>query len=330
MPSIYDDFLAIDLVAIDRFVSERRQEDLRLDFKELTRSPEFDKTDKKNLAKAMSGFSNSDGGLIVWGVEARKDADGVDAASAKKPIPNVEAAHSKILSLTGEATGPIVDGVEHRVLKEPGATDGYIITYVPGSDSGPHMARLGEGRYYKRSGDSFYSMEHFDLEDMFGRRPKPLLEVVARVARAPVLTFGNQPATTTFDVILGLRNLGRGIARFPFLRVEAIAPYFVTNDELDSTSRYGLPIQPSVKGIAVPSFVFGGGSDHVIHAGTEINIVRVRTHLSNGSSPSERVANCWFGADGVAMRSTTKNLDGGEIDSISRMWMVNIDINHED
>lgn len=29
------------------------------------------------------------------------------------------------------------------------------------------MAKLEEDRYYKRSGDSFYRMEHFDLEDMF-------------------------------------------------------------------------------------------------------------------------------------------------------------------
>ena len=39
------------------------------------------------------------------------------------------------------------------------------------------MAKLGENRYYKRSGDSFYQMEHFDLEDMFGRRRKPKLKM---------------------------------------------------------------------------------------------------------------------------------------------------------
>jgi hypothetical protein len=37
---------------------------------------------------------------------------------------------------------------------------------------------LGEDRYYKRSGDSFYKMEHFDIEDMLGRRQKPKLSVI--------------------------------------------------------------------------------------------------------------------------------------------------------
>lgn len=39
------------------------------------------------------------------------------------------------------------------------------------------MALLGEQRYSKRSGDSFYQMEHFDLEDMFGRRQRPALQM---------------------------------------------------------------------------------------------------------------------------------------------------------
>ena len=42
------------------------------------------------------------------------------------------------------------------------------------------MAKAGEDRYYKRSGASFYRMEHFDLEDMFGRRLKPKLNTVVR------------------------------------------------------------------------------------------------------------------------------------------------------
>lgn len=31
--------------------------------------------------------------------------------------------------------------------------------------------------YYKRSEDGCYRLEHFDLEDMFGRRQRPLLEL---------------------------------------------------------------------------------------------------------------------------------------------------------
>lgn len=296
---LHDDFLAVDLAAIDRFLAERRQEDLRLDFKQLARSPEFDKSDKRNLAKAVSGFANSDGGLIIWGVEARKDADEVDAASAKRPIPSVDAAHSKILSLTGEATGPLVDGVEHRVIHE-GADEGYIVTYVPRSDSGPHMARLGEGRYYKRSGDSFYPLEHFDLEDMFGRRPKPKLEIATHVLPAGGVS-GSGTVQVFFDVLLGIRNVGRGIARFPFLKLLVNAPHAVAPSGLDGNSRFGLPVRPRINGAQLPAEFYGGAND-VVHPGDEIYIAKIRGGFIEGGRTGDVSAHYWIGADGHPMR----------------------------
>jgi hypothetical protein len=47
------------------------------------------------------------------------------------------------------------------------------------------MAKFGQDRYYKRSGDTFRRMEHFDLEDMFGRRPRPKLELQIDTRPAP-------------------------------------------------------------------------------------------------------------------------------------------------
>ena len=32
--------------------------------------------ERRNFAKAVSGFANSDGGLIVWGIDARPNSDG--------------------------------------------------------------------------------------------------------------------------------------------------------------------------------------------------------------------------------------------------------------
>ena len=72
------------------------------------------------------------------------------------------------------------------------------------------MAKLGEDRYYKRSGDSFYRMEHFDLEDMFGRRPKPLLtlEIVPRGLR----NFPDDPESEELHFYLS--NSGRAVAKY--------------------------------------------------------------------------------------------------------------------
>jgi hypothetical protein len=67
------------------------------------------------------------------------------------------------------------------------------------------MAKLGEDRYYKRSGDSFYVMEHFDLEDMFGRRQKPKLQFDA----VPITEDGADEGLE-----FRIQNVGRGIAKY--------------------------------------------------------------------------------------------------------------------
>jgi hypothetical protein len=66
------------------------------------------------------------------------------------------------------------------------------------------MAKLGEQRYFKRSGDSFYRMEHFDLEDMFGRRQKPSLEIIVEPSKV-------ENGVEDYNILV--LNHGRAVAR---------------------------------------------------------------------------------------------------------------------
>lgn len=169
---IYD---ALDLPMLERWVSEQQQEDLRLDFKLLAGHGELAKDDRKNLMKAVSGFANGDGGLIVWGVDCRKNDDGVDAAKELKPVQNAAGVLSQLRDNPSQITSPIVDGVEHKLIAASESGSGFLVTYVPASDRGPHMAN--DRHYYKRNGTSFLTMEHFDVADMFGRRQRPDVRV---------------------------------------------------------------------------------------------------------------------------------------------------------
>src|SRR4051812_13253907 len=110
---LYD---ALDLPMLERWVTEQQQEDLRLDFKLLAGGNELAKEDRKNLMRAVSGFANGDGGLIVWGVDCRKNDDGVDAAKELKPIQNAARVLSQLQDNPSQLTSPVVDGVEHKLV----------------------------------------------------------------------------------------------------------------------------------------------------------------------------------------------------------------------
>ena len=68
--SIFERY-STSLAAIEQsIVHPAREENLYLDFKKAAdgKGPAT-KPDRKNLSKALSGFANSEGGVIVWGVQ---------------------------------------------------------------------------------------------------------------------------------------------------------------------------------------------------------------------------------------------------------------------
>jgi hypothetical protein len=204
--NLHETFNSLSLAQIEEFLRAGQEETLHLEFKTVSKPDLSDKHDKRNFACALSGFANSDGGLILWGVDARKDADGIDRASAPAEISSVSLFVSRLGELTGDAVLPRIDGIVHRAIPRDNGM-GFGVTLVPESDSGPHMAKLGENRYYKRSGSSFYLMEHFDIADMFGRRRRPLLALGLEL----VPRLGDDPHEEFHVEIL---NAGRGIAKY--------------------------------------------------------------------------------------------------------------------
>lgn len=60
--------------AIKTLIEDRQAESLFLDFKQSANKGDADKihpNDRDNLAKAISGFGNGEGGIVIWGVDCR-------------------------------------------------------------------------------------------------------------------------------------------------------------------------------------------------------------------------------------------------------------------
>jgi schlafen family protein len=196
-----------DLKGVQQLVVDRSQENVYLELKtKKDRSrPELDESDAWQFSRAVSGFANSDGGVLVWGVETDKE----QRASKLKPITAVSDFESRLKKSLLNTVQPFVDGVQIvAILEEDTSGDGYVKVLIPRSEKTPHRALRADREYFRRSTEGFYRMEHFDLEDAFGRRPHPALTFIATLVPRP----GDDPFE---DVRLGLLNEGRGIAKYP-------------------------------------------------------------------------------------------------------------------
>jgi len=202
--TLAETFDQLDWATIASYVESKQEEHLHLDFKTLRNAELTSGDDRRNIARCISGFANSSGGIIIWGIDARKNSDGIDCATAIVELRKPAVLVSRLNTLSGDATSPIIDGLRHKPIGNTESGGGVVATFVPETDGGPYMALLGEQRYYKRSGDSFYQMEHFDLEDMFGRRQKPNLEIIIQQSKVE---------NGIEDHSILVKNNGRAVAR---------------------------------------------------------------------------------------------------------------------
>ena len=63
-------FESMDVARVEQFIKDKQEENIELDFKTVNSADLSDADDRKNLAKVISAFANSSGGLIVWGIDA--------------------------------------------------------------------------------------------------------------------------------------------------------------------------------------------------------------------------------------------------------------------
>ncbi len=162
---------------IDELIADRKSEDLFLDFKgspDNGAGSKLHDSDRLKLAKAVSGFGNSEGGILIWGFDCdNQDADG-EVARAKRPIQNPNRFKSWLEGKVGGCTLPAHSEVEHFVVESSSGQDaGFVVTLIPQTNRSPLCCNVDKYRhhYFIRAGSSFEPVPHGVLAGMFGRQP---------------------------------------------------------------------------------------------------------------------------------------------------------------
>lgn len=172
---------------IDALVQAHRPEDLYLEFKRKAGAPNdiLGDGDKKAFSKAVSGFANADGGILVFGVDTVKQS-GIDVAAGLHPFAHPATVKARLGDSLLNTTHPPVDDVRIDVIpSDITAGEGYVKCLIPASDRPPHRAVVADHWYYRRCSTGHRRMEHYELEDMFGRRLRPKLALFAQVTPDP-------------------------------------------------------------------------------------------------------------------------------------------------
>lgn len=176
--------------ALDDFIINQQTEELFLDFKQAVSTGKnfvtLHRDDRKNLSKAISGFGNSEGGVIVWGVECSRDNEIGDVAKAKVKVKNVHRFLSWLENAISGCTIPSHNKVRNHIISTDANGDGYIATYIPKCEIAPLMSTTN-GAIYIRSGSNNVPAPYAVIAGMFGRRPQPNIELLFNDRKMEVL-----------------------------------------------------------------------------------------------------------------------------------------------
>lgn len=299
--------------AMDDFILTRKSEELFLDFK---RSADhggggrLHQNDRSNLGRSLSGFANSEGGVIIWGVDCRREESGADVARCKCPLVDSAAFVSWLESAVSGCTLPACPGVRSISIAGSGSV-GFAATYVPKSTRAPHQA-LANGGYYIRAGSDFLPAPYGVLAGLFGKRPEPFIFHQLYIEE----TVQVSPLGSAVDAVIGfvLVSDGPGIARDLFLTLDIFHPggkstfYMEHCDEtvFDYYHHFGIHLSVVSKdGFKLPP-------------GGRIQVLTIKINFTPPFSRDAFYFNINYGCAGSPTRQRSLTRDSATLDSLCR------------
>jgi hypothetical protein len=274
--AIRDELVSGQWSAVSELIG--RHESLYLDFKENRGTSRLTTDNRKNLSKALSGFSNALGGVIVWGVKAKHDAKtGLDVADEILPVKSTAVLLSDLAAATAELVQFPIPGVTHTPIHgpdEPGA--GLVLTYVPAIDDAPRMA-MTDHSYYRRTSNTFRHLEHYEVAELFARRGKPRLSVLC------FWSMQHQgPTQARLSVQFMVENVSREMAHYPCLTIRQLSWNLV---QATSDADVGGPFRR----VDPPhgwTRRYRGNANDVMIPGDRYNVAAFLFHVNPSADPS--------------------------------------------
>lgn len=160
-----------DIIAL---IDNDAEESVHLDFKAAGSLSKDDKK-KAEIAKDVSAFANSDGGIIVYGIEEQEHK-----AHALSYIDGNTYTKEWLEQVIQDNIQRRIEGLKIFPIRDNGdITKSIYIVKIPRSSNTPHMS--ADKCYYKRNNFRSVKMEEYEVRDLFYRESTPNLKIAGYI-----------------------------------------------------------------------------------------------------------------------------------------------------
>ena len=185
---------------INSLIRNKAEESLNLEFKSGD-SLGFESKKKKEIAKDVSSFANSAGGIIIYGInENNHVAESLSFLDGN--------------SITKEWLEQIINSNIHRKIEglliipvrfENNVSKTAYVIKIPESNQAPHMA--SDNKYYKRYNFESVPMEEYEVRNLYNRLQKTDLSIVDIISQPGALAGGQDNyAWANFEIKVLVKN----------------------------------------------------------------------------------------------------------------------------
>jgi len=151
-----------------------------------------EKKSKELWSEVLGGFANGGGGVLIWGLDARKhkiDGREIDAVCGEELIANPRALEARLRELQRQATDPPLGGVEIMAIPvQDDDSKGFVICFIPDGPFKPYRSEQAGQQYYIRAGDTTQVMPRSVLSAMFFPRYNAVFNVRAELTYKQIKT----------------------------------------------------------------------------------------------------------------------------------------------
>lgn len=238
---------------LQRLIIEGESEDLFYECKSPA-SPVFSKEMKVYLARAMSGFSNAEGGVIIYGMVTQKSSQTTktDVMIQITKIGSIADFAKTISNAIPTITVPSVTNFQYKIIKQKTKDSaGVLVLYIPRSNK--PVQSSNDNVFHIRGGDQFVTASYTTIERLFSTTNVPEVEAILTGHQ---ITDIDGKVAHQFDITLKNNSMALG---------KNVAVYFEVLDHENATSSIKLDFFNDVSKLNDDRKVFCRNLTDIVH-----------------------------------------------------------------